>query len=57
MTPWAKLNNSGKILLFCCVLNLMVSIKLALIGSWFSLFPFFCAMFCGLYTLDSKYKK
>ncbi len=57
MRPWRKLNNDGRILLFCCVLNLCISVKLAVSGSWFSLFPFVCSMFCGLYTLDPKYKK
>lgn len=57
MTLLRQLNSDGKILFFCCLLNLFISIKLALAGSWFALVPFFCSMFCGLYTLDKKYKK
>lgn len=57
MSPWRQLNSDGKILLCCCLFNLGLAIKLALAPSWFCLVPFVCSMFCGLYTLDQKYKK
>lgn len=57
MNGWSSLNSDGKILLFCCSLNLLIAIKLAFWGSWFCFFPFVCSMFCGLYILDPKYKK
>jgi hypothetical protein len=57
MSPWSKLNKDGKLLLFCCVVNLFISVILAVDGSLFCFFPFTVSMFCGLFTLNSKYQK
>jgi len=57
MSPWSKLNNDGKLLLACCIINLVISVVLAVDGSLFCFFPFAVSMFCGLFTLNQKHQK
>lgn len=57
MSPWAKLNNDGKLLLACCIINLTIAIVLAKEGSYFCFFPLAFSMFCGLSTLMDKFQK
>lgn len=55
MIPWRYLNTQGRLLLCCCVINIIVSVTLARDGSWFCLFTVTWAMFCGLLTYNKKY--
>lgn len=57
MRSWSKLNDKGRLLLICCVVNTWVSLVFVLDGNVVCIFSILIAMFCGLSTYNSKYDR
>lgn len=57
MAPWSALNFSGKFLIICCIINMIVAITF--VQEHEASFAIFCtimAAYCGLSTYQSKYQ-
>jgi hypothetical protein len=57
MRPWTSLNTKGRMLLVCCILNVLASVSFALSSDVYWIFSISMAMFCGLSTYNSRYDK
>jgi hypothetical protein len=56
MRSWKHLNHKGKILLVCCVINMIVSVVLARAGDWACVFSVSVAAYCGMSTYSKRYQ-
>lgn len=56
MKPWRTLNQKGKFLVVCCVINMIVAVTLARAGDWTCLFSVSVAAFCGVSTYSKRYQ-
>jgi hypothetical protein len=56
IAPWRTLNNAGRLLTICCVINVIVAVILANSGSYFAIFSMIMAMGCGISTYNPKYQ-
>lgn len=54
MRAWVNLNLRGRLLLVCSIINIWISIVLALDSNSYWIFSIFMAMFCGLATYDPR---
>ena len=55
IAPWKTLNNAGRVLTICCVINVIVAVYLAKNGSYLSIFSIIMAMYCGIATYSPRY--
>ena len=56
MAPWRTLNSRGKLLAFCCIINLVIALLLAMDGSYMGIFSIIMAAFCGMATFSPRSK-
>ncbi len=57
MAPWSSLNFSGKFLLICCIINMIVAIIFVQENEGsFAILSTLMAAYCGLSTYQSKYQ-
>ncbi len=54
MAPWRTLNSRGKLLTICCIINVIVAIQLARVGSYMCIFSILMAAFCGMCTYSPR---
>lgn len=56
MKPWRLLNFQGRLLLICCIINMIVAIILLNAGRWECIYATIWAGLCGCMTYLPKYK-
>tara|TARA_B100000212_G_scaffold341984_1_gene326983 strand:- start:13698 stop:13901 length:204 start_codon:yes stop_codon:yes gene_type:complete len=55
--PWKECNSYGKLLIFCCIINCILAVELAVSGHWLGVFSITSAAFCGIGTYSKKCTK
>ena len=57
MRPWRDCTILGKCMIVCSIVNVIISIQLALIPSYQAIFSALMAAYCGLMTYSKKCTK